>query len=71
MSARNEDPLLVDCREASRLLSCSERTLFDLTKSGSLPVVRLGRSVRYSPEDLREWINARRSVRDTTVSDGQ
>jgi excisionase family DNA binding protein len=49
-------PLLVSPRQAARMLAISERTLATYTKSGILPVVRLGHSVRYSPDDLREWI---------------
>ena len=48
--------LLVSPREAAKLLSISERTLATYTKSRLLPVVRIGHSVRYSPDDLREWI---------------
>lgn len=50
------EPLLVVPREAAKLLSISERTLFGLEKAGKIPSVRMGRSVRYSPEVLREWI---------------
>jgi excisionase family DNA binding protein len=48
--------LLLNSRQAAKALGISERTLATYTKSGLLPVVRIGRSVRYSPDDLREWI---------------
>lgn len=49
--------LLVGIREAARLLSVSERTLWKLTAPrGPIPVVRLGKAVRYSVDDLREWL---------------
>ncbi len=48
--------LLLNGRQAAKALSISERTLATYTKSGLLPVVRIGHSVRYSPDDLREWI---------------
>jgi excisionase family DNA binding protein len=50
------EPLLVTGRQAAKLLSISERTLATYTKSRLLPAVRIGHSVRYSPDDLREWI---------------
>lgn len=53
-----KQPLLVNSREASRLLQISERTLWTLTKAGEIPSVRLGRSVRYSVDALRRWIDA-------------
>ena len=50
------EKLLVDSREAARLLSVCEKTLWTLTNRDGLPCVRLGRAVRYSPADLRAWI---------------
>jgi excisionase family DNA binding protein len=49
-------PLLISARDAAMLLNISERTLATYTKSGVLPVVRIGHSVRYSVEALRKWI---------------
>ena len=48
--------LLLTPREAAKALSVCERTLFGLTKAGELPVVRIGRAVRYSLDDLKAWI---------------
>jgi len=50
------EPLLLTPREAAKALSISERTLFDLKKNGELPVILIGRSVRYSVNDLKAWI---------------
>ncbi len=50
------EPLLVDGRDAAKLLAISERTLFSLTKSGAIPAVYVGRCKRYDPNDLRRWI---------------
>ena len=52
------EPLLLEPREAARMLRISERTLSTYTRNGTLPVVRIGRSVRFSPEALRRWIAA-------------
>jgi excisionase family DNA binding protein len=50
------DKLLVTKAEAARLLSISEKTLYNLTKKGEIPVIRLGnRLTRYSSMDLRHW----------------
>ena len=51
-------PMLLMGREAAKILSISERTLFTLTKAGEIPAVRIGRSVRYDPADLRIWIES-------------
>ena len=50
--------LLVDAREAARMLAVSPRKLWAMTfeETPGLPYVRCGRLVRYSPDDLRQWI---------------
>ena len=55
--------LLVDPKEAARLLAVSPRTLWALTfeKSPALPHVRCGRLVRYAMADLQTWIDAQRA----------
>jgi hypothetical protein len=55
-------PLLVSARDAARMLAVSPRKLWAMTfeESPRLPHVRCGRLVRYSPDDLRRWIDARR-----------
>lgn len=46
---------------ASRFLSVSQRTLQAWRVAGSGPVyIKMGRAVRYVPEDLQNWINSRR-----------
>lgn len=40
-------------REAAAWLGVSTRTLYTLTSTGAVRSVRLGRSVRYDPADLR------------------
>lgn len=60
------DALLVDAREAARMLSISTRTLWSLTDCGEIPCVRIGRSVRYSVEALRGWIDAQQAQQATT-----
>ena len=49
--------LLLRPREAAHLLSISERTLWTLTARGSIPHLRLVRSVRYPVDELHRWIS--------------
>ena len=58
------EPLLVSPRQAARLLSVSERTLFTWTKAGQVPCVKLGRLVRYSVDSLKEFIAEAEKVVD-------
>jgi excisionase family DNA binding protein len=55
-SGQNVTPLLVSPRQAARMLSVCERTLYSLEKAGEIAAVRRGRLVRYSVEELRAWI---------------
>lgn len=55
--AQATEQLLIDARKAAALLSMSERTLWALTiPRGPIPAIHMGRSVRYSMEALRAWI---------------
>lgn len=50
-------PLAVPPRDAARLLSISERTLWSLTvPRGPIPCVRIGRSVRYAVAALEAYL---------------
>jgi len=50
--------LLVTAREAAKMLSICEKTLWTLTKNGQIPSVRIGAAVRYDPRDLTRWIDS-------------
>lgn len=57
------EPLAVAPRTAARMLSISEPTLRKL----GIPKVRIGASgVRYSVEDLRQWLHENREPADAT-----
>jgi len=56
---------LLTSREAADRLRISERKLWGLTMPrGSLPCVRIARSVRYSVEDLDAFVS---KMRTTTI----
>jgi hypothetical protein len=53
--------LLLSARDAARTLAISERSLWAITAPrGSLPVVKIGRSVRYHFADLQAYIEAQK-----------
>ena len=58
----NTDPtapdgrLLIDGREAAKLLSISPRKLQQLVAARAIPFIRVGRLVRFAPESLRQWV---------------
>lgn len=53
------DQLLVTARDAARRLAISERQLWQLTALKEIKCVRIGRSVRYSVDELRAFIARR------------
>ena len=63
MSNGTSEKLLLDSREAARLLSVSTRTLWRLafeTPDRPLPHIRVGRRVLFAKSDLEQWIASRR-----------
>ena len=51
--------LLIDSRQAAKLLKVSERTLWRMWNEGKMPKpIRIGQAVRFSYEELQAWVNA-------------
>jgi excisionase family DNA binding protein len=49
--------LLIDSRQAAKLLNVSPRTLWRMQNDGEMPQpIRIGRAVRWSLEALKQWI---------------
>lgn len=53
--------VLVNAKEASKMLSVSERMLWTLTNQGEVPAIRIGRSVRYDPADIWAYVDRKRT----------
>ena len=51
-------PLLIDAKAAQARLCMGVRRLWVLTNCRAIPSYRIGRSVRYCPDELREWVRA-------------
>ena len=52
------DPLLMRPTEAARTLGISRSRIYELIRSGVLPSVRVGSSVRIPVAELRMWITS-------------
>lgn len=60
-----DERLLLTPPEAAMALAISERSLWTLTHPrGPIPAVRIGRTVRYDPADLRIWIEQQKTPND-------
>lgn len=53
---RLAEPLL-NAEEAARLLKVPRSTLYELVRSRGLPHVRVGRTLRFTREDLGYWVS--------------
>lgn len=51
---------LLTVAETSQQLNLSEKSIYRLIKAQSLPVIRCGRAIRITPEDLKNYTNSRR-----------
>ncbi|MBW2647834.1 MAG: helix-turn-helix domain-containing protein [Deltaproteobacteria bacterium] len=49
-------PRLIKPKDAAGYLAVSERTLWKLSQNNTIPVVRMGRAVRYDRQDLDGFI---------------
>ncbi len=47
---------LLKTKDAAKYLCMSEKTLWNLTNAGQVRAVRMGRLVRYDPDDLDAFI---------------
>ena len=49
--------LLIDARQATKLLNLSSRTLWTMYNTGRMPQpIRIGRAIRWSFDELRTWV---------------
>ncbi len=51
-------PLLIDAKAAAAMLAIGARTLWTYTNCRAIPSRKIGRAVRYCPDELRAWIAA-------------
>lgn len=49
--------LTVSAREAAQMLGVSERTIYQLTKTGKIPSKKIGARVIYPIDGLRRFVN--------------
>jgi hypothetical protein len=55
-------PLAVDEQQAAAMLGISQRTLWEYRKSGEIPIVRIGRLVRFDVEDLKRFLASKKEL---------
>ncbi|MEM2175127.1 MAG: helix-turn-helix domain-containing protein [Candidatus Micrarchaeia archaeon] len=48
---------LLTPQEIAKLLKVKLRFVYHLTSSGRIPYVKVGRFLRFRPEDIRRWLS--------------
>ncbi len=56
--SQSPQPLLVNARDAARMLAVCERTIYNLVERGELSIIHIGRATRFAVADLRAWIQS-------------
>lgn len=60
--------MLIDTRQVAKLLNVSSRTISSMHASGRMPAqIRIGRAVRWSYEEVKEWVAAGCPPRETST----
>jgi len=49
-------PMLISALKAAKTLGISPRSLWTQTQSGTIPFIKIGRRVMYSPISLQDWV---------------
>jgi excisionase family DNA binding protein len=58
MAPQNPElPRLLTAAELASVLGVPRWRLYELTRAGLLPHIRLGRAVRYDPERVNAWLH--------------
>ena len=60
---------LLTAKQVSESLSLPLQRIYELTRNGTLPHVRIFRQVRYSPDALRQWIEQGGTVSPSDTND--
>ena len=50
----------LDVHQMAELLSVSKRHIYELAADGSLPSFRVGKAVRFDPQDIADWLRKRK-----------
>jgi len=63
------EQLLVTVEEAGKMIRVGRTRMYELVASGTIPSVRIGRSVRVPVDTLREWIAGELAAEDSSAAE--
>lgn len=50
----------LDVHQVAELLKVSERHIYELAANGSLPAFRVGKVIRFDPQDVADWLRRKK-----------
>ena len=56
-------PRLMTVRELSQETGIARYRLYELSRAGKIPHIRLGRAVRYDPGAVKSWLSSGKSTK--------
>lgn len=59
LEAREE---ALDVHQVAELLKISERHVYELAAGGSLPAFRIGKMIRFDPQDVADWLRRKKPL---------
>ena len=63
VSIPSDPDSLLSYRQAAALLGVRERTIWSVAQAGEIPIIRIGRCVRFRRAAVIDWIRQREVVR--------
>jgi excisionase family DNA binding protein len=55
----NKQKTLLNLKEACELLNCKKSRLYYLVFKKEIPYIKLGASLKFDPDRLREWLESK------------
>jgi len=59
---------LVDVKTLAGILSVKQKTIYDWIHKGYIPFVKLGRLVRFDENEIKKWLEHKRSAKARNIS---
>lgn len=62
-TTNSTEQLLYSVQDVAALLSMSPSNIYRLVNAGTIPIIRLGKSIRIKRDDLEAWVESMESAR--------
>lgn len=62
-TTNSTEQLLYSVQDVAALLSMSPTNIYRLVNAGTIPIIRIGKSIRIKRDDLEAWVESMESAR--------